>query len=154
MGLIKQASGPRGYGGLCGSGVFAGRDLAFDSLWYKGHLVTSYCRERLEYFLKHISLSGITGTPTIARTIVDERVTQIGEQAVKALIHSPMGSSQLTLKKMLKPRRCKRSMENGIRQRPFGITLSQRHYERPELNLTGQYLSLALEGKADVQLPE
>ena len=33
-----------------------GRDLAFDSLWFKGQLVTSYCRERLEYFLKHISL--------------------------------------------------------------------------------------------------
>ena len=72
-----------------------GRDLAFDSLWYQGKLVTSYCRERLEYFLKHISLSGITGTPTIARTIVDENVSQIGMEAVKALDESLMGSSLL-----------------------------------------------------------
>ena len=79
-----------------------GRDLAFDSLWFKGHLVTSFCRERLEYFLKHISLSGITGTPTIARTLVDEKVTRIGVDAVKALDADPMDSSQLTLKKMLK----------------------------------------------------
>jgi len=68
-----------------------GRDLAFDSLWFKGQLVTSYCRERLEYFLKHISLSGITGTPTIARTLVDEKINGVGVKAVKALDSKPHG---------------------------------------------------------------
>ena len=68
-----------------------GRDLAFDSLWYIGKLVTSYCRERLEYFLKHISLSGITGTPAIAQTIIDEKINRIGVSAVKALDPNPHG---------------------------------------------------------------
>ncbi len=44
-----------------------GRNIAWDSLWRDGRLVTSYCRERLEYPLKHVSPSGITGTPSVSR---------------------------------------------------------------------------------------
>ncbi|WP_243676046.1 hypothetical protein [Vulcanisaeta distributa] len=62
-----------------------GRDVAFDSLWYRGRLVTSYARERIEYPFKHISLSGITGTPSVARTISDEEVNKVGVRAVLAL---------------------------------------------------------------------
>ncbi|HXW37933.1 MAG TPA: hypothetical protein VEJ36_08555, partial [Nitrososphaerales archaeon] len=44
-----------------------GRNIAWDSIWRRGRLVTSYCRERLEYPFKHVSPSGITGTPSVAR---------------------------------------------------------------------------------------
>lgn len=75
-----------------------GRDLAFDSLWHKGGLVTSYARERLEYPFTHISLSGVTGTPTVARIIHDEEVTRIGISAVKALSPRPHGFYSVDLK--------------------------------------------------------
>ena len=75
-----------------------GRDLAWDSLWYKGKLVTSYARERLEYIFKNISPSGITGTPTVARTVHDQKVNEISEKAVKALDPTPHGFYCIDLK--------------------------------------------------------
>ena len=56
-----------------------GRNIAWDSFLYNGKLVSSCTRERLEYPLKHISPSGITGTPTVSKIIVDESVNRIGE---------------------------------------------------------------------------
>ncbi|MEM3166848.1 MAG: hypothetical protein QXM67_07010 [Candidatus Methanomethylicia archaeon] len=75
-----------------------GRDLAFDSLWFNGKLVASYARERLEYPFTHISLSGITGTPSVARIIHDEKVNSIGIAAVKALNPNPHGFYSVDLK--------------------------------------------------------
>ncbi len=75
-----------------------GRDLAFDSLWYKGKLITCYVRERLEYPFKHISLSGVTGTPTVARIVHDDEVVRVGIEAVKALDPEPHGFYSVDLK--------------------------------------------------------
>jgi len=63
----------------------SGRNLAFHSLWKEGELVTSMSRERLEYIYPHLAPSGITGTPTVQRTIHDERVNRIGTEAVLAI---------------------------------------------------------------------
>ena len=62
-----------------------GRNFAFHSLWKNGELVTSMARERLEYIYPHLAPSGITGTPAVQRTIHDERVNEIGTQAVLAI---------------------------------------------------------------------
>jgi carbamoyl-phosphate synthase large subunit len=75
-----------------------GRNIAWDSLWYRGELITSFCRERLAYPFKHISVSGITGTPSVSRIIVDGRVDRVGELAVKALDPKPHGSYSVDLK--------------------------------------------------------
>jgi carbamoyl-phosphate synthase large subunit len=77
-----------------------GRGLAFDSLWFKGELITFYARERLEYALKHVSLSGVTGTPSIARTVKDQKLNQIGVEAIKALDQNRAAFFRWTLKKM------------------------------------------------------
>ena len=50
-----------------------GQNIAWDSFWFNGKLIASYTRERLEYPFKHISPSGITGTPTVSKIIVDEK---------------------------------------------------------------------------------
>lgn len=76
----------------------SGRDLAFDSLWFKGKLITSYLRERLEYPFKHISLSGLTGTPSVARILRDEKINRVGMAAVKALNPNPHGFYSVDLK--------------------------------------------------------
>jgi carbamoylphosphate synthase large subunit len=75
-----------------------GRNIAWDSLWYRGKLVTSYCRERLEYPFKHISPSGITGTPSVARTVSDSRVNEVAERAVVALTRRADGAFSVDLK--------------------------------------------------------
>jgi len=75
-----------------------GRNIAWDSFWYKGKLISSFTRERLEYPLKHISPSGITGTPTVSKIIVDESVNRIGENAVKSVDDKPNGNYAVDLK--------------------------------------------------------
>lgn len=75
-----------------------GRNIAWDSIWRDGRLVTSYCRERLEYPFKHVSPSGITGTPSVARIVTDSRVNEVSERAVKALSPKPSGAFSVDVK--------------------------------------------------------
>jgi carbamoyl-phosphate synthase large subunit len=62
-----------------------GRNIAWDSFWYEGKLIASFTRERLEYPLKHISPSGITGTPSVSRIIIDDEVNKIGIKSVQTI---------------------------------------------------------------------
>jgi len=75
-----------------------GRNYAWDSLWFEGTLVTSYARERLQYIYRNVSPSGITGTPTIARTVHNPKVNEISEAAVKAIDPNPHGFYCIDLK--------------------------------------------------------
>jgi carbamoyl-phosphate synthase large subunit len=75
-----------------------GRNIAWDSIWRDGALVTSYCRERIEYPFKHISPSGITGTPSVARIVRDGRVNRVAERAVRVLAKKPGGAFSVDLK--------------------------------------------------------
>ncbi len=62
-----------------------GRNIAFHSLWRSGELIMSMARERLEYIYPHLAPSGITGTPSVQRTIHDEEVNRIATEAVLAI---------------------------------------------------------------------
>ncbi len=62
-----------------------GRDIAWASLWWRGELITSFARERLEYLYPHLTPEGLTGTPTIAQVIHDDRVNEAATEAVKAI---------------------------------------------------------------------
>ena len=75
-----------------------GKNMAWDSLWYNGKLLASFTRERLEYPFKHISPSGITGTPTVSKIIVDDKINQLGEKSVKAVDPLPHGNYSVDLK--------------------------------------------------------
>lgn len=68
-----------------------GRDIAFDSLWHHGTLLSSSTRVRLDYPLKHISLTGLTGTPSVARIVHEKKLTTLGIESVRALDHEPHG---------------------------------------------------------------
>ncbi|KFM22226.1 carbamoyl-phosphate synthase large subunit protein [Marine Group I thaumarchaeote SCGC AAA799-B03] len=79
---------------------FSGRDIAWDSLWYHGKLLVSYCRERLEYpspFSK-LTMSGIAGTPSVAKIIHDKRINDLGVKAVKAISKIPHGCFSVDIK--------------------------------------------------------
>lgn len=62
-----------------------GRNIGFHSLWKEGELVTSMARERLQYIYPHLAPSGITGTPSVQRTIHNEKVNEIGTRAVLSI---------------------------------------------------------------------
>jgi len=132
-----------------------GRDLAFDSLWFKGKLVTSYCRERLEYFLKHISLSGITGTPTIARTVIEEKINRVGVDAVKALDSKPHGFFSVDLKEDAKAQCVVTEVDaKWHTTAPLWGCAFAKALGKPELNIAYQYVLLGLNGNTDAELPE
>jgi biotin carboxylase len=62
-----------------------GREFAFQSLWRDGKLVTSQGRERLEYLYGHLTPSGQTSTPSVARTVRRDDVNEIAAAAVRAV---------------------------------------------------------------------
>jgi carbamoyl-phosphate synthase large subunit len=62
-----------------------GRNIGFHSLWKDGELVVSMARERLQYFYPHLAPSGITGTPSVQKTIHDDKTNRIGAEAVLAI---------------------------------------------------------------------
>ena len=90
-----------------------GRNIAMDTLWRHGKLVTSYCRERIEYPFKHISPSGITGTPSVARTVEGNRVNEVGERSVQAVDPRPEGAYSIDIKEDSKGRPCVTEVDAG-----------------------------------------
>jgi carbamoyl-phosphate synthase large subunit len=72
--------------------------MRHSTLWFKGRLITSYVRERIEYPFKHISLSGITGKPSVSRIIYNEEANRVGARTVKAVDREPHGFFSVDLK--------------------------------------------------------
>lgn len=75
-----------------------GRDYAWSSVWFDGELKASFARERLEYLYPHLTPEGLTGTPTVARIVHDERVNQTAHQAVLAIDEKPHGIYSVDLR--------------------------------------------------------
>lgn len=75
-----------------------GRDLAWSSVWYDGELQSSFARERLEYLYPHLTPEGLTGTPTIARIVHDNRVNETAYAAVLAVDTKPHGIYSVDLR--------------------------------------------------------
>jgi len=132
-----------------------GRDLAFDSLWFNGKLITSYARERLEYTLKHISLSGITGTPAIARTVEDKRLNEVGVEAIRAMDPEPHGFFSVDMKEDVAGKPVVTEVDGKWHTTaPLWGYAFAKAFDRPELNIAHVYLMLGLNGSLDVDLPK
>jgi predicted ATP-grasp superfamily ATP-dependent carboligase len=131
-----------------------GKDLAFDSLWFRGQLITSYARERLQYILKHISLSGITGTPAVARTVEHEKMNQVSVEAVKALDPEPHGFFSVDAKEDSSGKPVVTEVDGKWHTTaPLWGYAFAKTLNKPELNIVYQYLMLGLNGSLDVDLP-
>ena len=75
-----------------------GRNIAWQGIFKKGELIVSQTRERLEYIYPYLAPSGITGTPTIARTINGEKVNIMAMKAILAIEDKPNGVYAVDLK--------------------------------------------------------
>src|SRR5579863_5588137 len=124
-----------------------GRNIAWDSIWNDGRLVTSYSRERLEYPLKHISPSGITGTPSVSRTIHDPRLNDVGVRAVKAIDPSPNGAYSVDVKESAGGTPCITEVDSGKfhSTMPLWGYIAVKHLGLPEYaNLADLYVRLGM----------
>jgi biotin carboxylase len=68
-----------------------GREFAFQSLWWEGELMTSAVRERVVHLFGHVTPSGQTSTPAVARTVHRADVNEIASRSVVALAGEPHG---------------------------------------------------------------
>jgi hypothetical protein len=62
-----------------------GRNVACSLLFHEDELLKAGCYERLEYFMGHLAVSGITGNINRGRLVNDERARAVAEQAVRFL---------------------------------------------------------------------
>jgi carbamoylphosphate synthase large subunit len=134
-----------------------GRNVAWDSLWKDGRLVTSYCRERLEYPFKHVSPSGITGTPSVARTVHDQEVNQIGKKSVKAISKKPNGAFSVDMKGDSKGRAAVSEVDPGKfhTTMPLWGYVALKHFRLPWYsNLADLYVRLGLGEEPPRDAPE
>ncbi len=134
----------------------AGRNLAWDSVWKDGHLVTSYCRERIEYPFKHISPSGITGTPSVARTLHDQRVNLIAEEAVRAIDRHASGAFSIDVKEGDdgKPRVTEVDAGKFHSTMPLWGYVAVKHLRLPwYANLADLYVRIGIDGRVRRGIP-
>jgi glutathione synthase/RimK-type ligase-like ATP-grasp enzyme len=124
-----------------------GRNIAWDSLWKAGELVTSYSRERLEYPFKHISPSGITGTPSVSRVIHDQRLNEAAQRAVRAIDDQPDGAYSVDVKESVDGKPCITEVDSGKfhSTMPLWGYIAVRHLGLPEYaNLADLYVRLGM----------
>ena len=62
-----------------------GREYAFQSLWSGGELLTSQARERLQYLYGHLTPSGQTSTPSLARTVHRDDLNELAAACIAAI---------------------------------------------------------------------
>jgi predicted ATP-grasp superfamily ATP-dependent carboligase len=75
-----------------------GREFAYQSVWQDGELVAGQTRERLEYLYGHLTPSGQTSTPAVARTVDEPAVDQLAQDAIRALDPAPRGAYCVDIK--------------------------------------------------------
>jgi len=90
-----------------------GRNMGFHSLWKDGELITSMARERVEYIYPNLAPSGITGTPSVQRTIHDKAINEIGTKAVLAIDPNFNGIACVDLKENKEGKPCVTEINAG-----------------------------------------
>jgi len=114
-----------------------GKNIAFQSIWKNGELVTSQARERLEYIYPYLAPSGITGTPSVAVTVHRPDVNKIATECVLAVDYDATGVFSVDLKEDAHGVPCPTEINAG---RFFTTSF---FFPRAGLNLPYLYVKLA-----------
>lgn len=87
-----------GYGDFMVSEFLPGSEFAFQSVWHNGKLITSQARERCEYVFGHLTPSGQSSSPSVARTISRDDVNDVASRAILAVDKNASGVFCVDLK--------------------------------------------------------
>ncbi len=80
------------------SEMLPGREFAYQSVWQDGALVAGQARERVEYLYGHLTPSGQTSTPSVARTVDEPAVDELAIRSILALDPQPRGAYCVDIK--------------------------------------------------------
>ena len=78
--------------------MLPGREFAYQSIWSDGHLIAGQARERVEYLYGFLTPHGQSSTPSVARTVCDERIDELAQRAILALDRVPQGAFCVDIK--------------------------------------------------------
>jgi len=81
----------KGWGKFSAEEYLPGRNLAWQGVFKDGELIGSIAWERIRYIIRHVSPSGITGTPSVAKLIDDDDVHEIGLSTIERITKTPTG---------------------------------------------------------------
>ena len=63
-----------------------GKEYAVQTFWLNGKLIHSQARERVEYMFGNIMPSGQSSSPSVARTVSDNKVYGVAHEAVRSIV--------------------------------------------------------------------
>lgn len=83
-----------------------GKEFAFQSLWENGELITSQARERIEYIFGHLTPSGQSSSPSVAKTVHRDDINEVATKAIKTIAPNATGVFCVDMKEDSKGRVC------------------------------------------------
>lgn len=116
-----------------------GRNMAWQAIFQAGELITSLVWERIEYIIAHVSPSGITGTPSVAKIIENQDVHNIAMQVVHSITQRPHGIFSVDFKENQEGVPCVTEINPGRFFTPSYM------YVKAGFNLPYIYLKLAFD---------
>lgn len=134
------------YGDFMISELLPGKEFAWQSIWYKGELLTCQARERIEYIFGNLTPSGQSSSPSVARTVNRDDINIIGQAAVQAVSEVPHGVFSVDMKEDGKG--CPRVTEIN----PGRFFTTSNFFAHAGLNMPEMYVELAI-GRLPKQLP-
>lgn len=129
----------RGWEGFVAEEFLPGKNMAWQAIFKGGNLITSLVWERIEYIISHVSPSGITGTPSVARIIENEHVDNIAVNVVNSITKKPNGIFSIDFKENKEGVPCVTEINPGRFFTPSYI------YVEAGINLPEIYLKLAFD---------
>lgn len=87
-----------GWGNFMASEYLSGANFGWDAVFKDGELVCYHTKQRLRYMLSGASLSGITGTTGVAKSINGNEIVELAKKAVYAVDPKPDGVFSVDLK--------------------------------------------------------
>lgn len=129
----------KGWGNFVAEEYLPGRNMAWQAIYKEGKLVTSLVWERIEYIIAHVSPSGITGTPSVARIIENKQVNKVAMDVVDSITKSPNGIFSIDFKENKNGIPCVTEINPGRFFTPSYM------YVKAGVNLPEVYLKLAFD---------
>jgi len=130
-----------GYGDFMVTEFLPGKEFAFQSLWKDGELITSQARERIEYIFGHLTPSGQTSSPSVAKTVWRKDVNEIATMGIKSIDSKATGVFCVDLKENKNGIPCITEINAGR------FFTTSNFFSEAGLNMPYFYIKLAFEEK-------
>ncbi len=132
-----------------------GRNIAFQSVWKNGELITSQARERVEYIYPYLAPSGVTGTPVVAKTIHNDAVNEMATKAVQAIDKNATGVFCVDIKFNTAGQPMPTEINVGrFFTTSYFFSHAGKVYNRPYANMPSLMLKLAFDDPIDKDIPK